>query len=488
MSAEEHQSETTPLILHSSQTDIIVSPDTNVSSDGETNGELGSAVVGIIATGFLSFGCHFASHLLGPLKAQIMQNLQVSETVFAALLSSFQVINSITPLIGFVVPRLGLAKSALICTSIIALGQLIVYLSALRELSSGMLLGYFVTGLGISPVAIVQESIILAHFGKGVRGKSMGLSLLLGKLGSWVASIIAVPLSSSWGPNSPFDVSLGLCLGSVLSAVTFARLSHTSRTRAPLTSPRSVVRLKETILFGDQFWLYVLLCALCGALWFPFIHLSTDILSTLFGSSAKEASRVASLLLFTPLFIYPTLGYFLDHYPRHTSPPVLLSLGSLCTLATLLILAASKVRETFGQVGAMTWFSIGRGSAPLLLVAVLPKIVINEHFSTALGIHKAIEMAGSTVSQTVTGAILSHKSNDRTALMVQLVKFFIFLNLIEFLLAIVFARLHFLKSRDVRSVGTRQSHGMVLRGHLGLSLALTLILGSWISFLWAIVN
>ncbi|KAH9811873.1 membrane protein [Melampsora americana] len=332
MSEYAHRSERTPLILESSQTGITVSPDLTGLPVEETDGKLRNPVVGIIATVLLISWDHSKPKLYK--------------------ISKFR--RQFLP---------GLANSAIICTSIIALGQLIVYLSALREFSSGMLLGYLVTGLGISPVAIVQESIVLAYFSKGLRGKSMGLSLLLGKLGSWVASIIAVPLSSSdWGPTSPFAVSLILCLGSVLSAVTFTKLLRTSTTRAPLTLPRSVVRLKDTLSFGDLFWLYVLLCALCGALWFPFIHLST--------------------------------------LSIHTGD----TFDSCC-------------------------FRYQRN----LWAAVLPKIVQNQHFSTALGIHKAIEMAGSTLSQTVLS-------------------------------------------------------GMVLRGYLGLGFALMLILASWISFLWAIVH
>lgn len=51
-----------------------------------------------------------------------------------------------------------------------------------------MLLGYFVTGLGISPLAIVQESIVLGRAGKHARGKTMAVSLLAGKMVSQITS------------------------------------------------------------------------------------------------------------------------------------------------------------------------------------------------------------------------------------------------------------------------------------------------------------
>lgn len=44
-------------------------------------------------------------------------------------------------------------------------------------------------------------------------------------------------------------------------------------------------------------------------------------------------------------------------------------------------------------------FAVGYGPAPLLLVIVAP--FLTEHISTALGLHKSLEMAGSTLMQTV---------------------------------------------------------------------------------------
>jgi len=48
---------------------------------------------------------------------------------------------------------------------------------------------------------------------------------------------------------------------------------------------------------------------------------------------------------------------------------------------------------------AILCFSVGYGPAPLLLVIITP--FLTEHVSTALGLHKALEMAGSTLMQTV---------------------------------------------------------------------------------------
>ncbi|KAG0150944.1 hypothetical protein CROQUDRAFT_37444, partial [Cronartium quercuum f. sp. fusiforme G11] len=283
----------------------------------------------------------------------------------------------------------GLSRSALICTSTIALGQVIVYLSAISQFPSGLLLGYFITGIGISPVAIVQESIVLARSGSKYRGKSMALSLLIGKLGSGIASFIAVPLSDSgWGPNSPFAVSLVVSLCSVLSAMIFTRLEHKTIDNESESSPdfqqRSATKLKETVHFGDRFWVYVVLCAICGGLWFPLIHLSTR-------PRPCSGTHLVNLVRRS--------GLQLDEARPHTMHPTHASLS-------------------------WTLFSV----------------ITGRHFSTALGIHKSIEMAGSTISQTVL-----NRTNS-------------------------------------------PSRSVILRGHLGLGITFLTILASWLSFLWAVIN
>jgi hypothetical protein len=50
-------------------------------------------------------------------------------------------------------------------------------------------------------------------------------------------------------------------------------------------------------------------------------------------------------------------------------------------------------------VVAIVCFAVGYGPAPLLLVIIVP--FLTEHLSTALGLHKSLEMAGSTLMQTV---------------------------------------------------------------------------------------
>lgn len=74
--------------------------------------------------------------------------------------------NTWTPLVGgLLTAKLGTPRASILATSIIFLGQLIVLLSvdggeegAKRGNLKGMAAGLFIFGMGVSPLAVVQET------------------------------------------------------------------------------------------------------------------------------------------------------------------------------------------------------------------------------------------------------------------------------------------------------------------------------------------
>ena len=77
------------------------------------------------------------------------------------------------------------------------------------------------------------------------------------------------------------------------------------------------------------------------------------------------------------------------------------SVSSL-TCYILLLIPATILRT---PLFAIICFAFGYGPAPLLLVIIAP--FLTEHISTALGLHKSLEMAGSTLMQTVSPVSIS---------------------------------------------------------------------------------
>ena len=75
---------------------------------------------------------------MGPLKSKLSEQLHASSTDFASLLSSISLVNSVMPLLGFLVPKYGPSAMGMIATGVICMGTIGVLLSDQIEWLNGM--------------------------------------------------------------------------------------------------------------------------------------------------------------------------------------------------------------------------------------------------------------------------------------------------------------------------------------------------------------
>src|SRR5207237_8170047 len=106
------------------------------------------------------------------------------------------------------------------------------------------------------------------------------------------------------------------------------------------------------------------------------------------------SSVLPPLCLIPPSFPSPIQSSSSNQH--HPNPLVLAcSISTLACYIFLLIPPSILPSPLFSVI----CFAFGYGPAPLLLVIIAP--FFTEHVSTALGVHKALEMAGSTIMQMV---------------------------------------------------------------------------------------
>lgn len=151
-----------------------------------------------------------------------------------------------------------------------------------------MVLGMFIFGLGISPLAVVQETIIVRYFKDHGLGLSLALGLVAGKFASFVSARISFPLSQ-WNEHAPFFLSTFLAGFSF--CVNLFYLWYSKRidnalgveSDEPSVSERDAlhevtekrkVRIGDLLNMGDVFWLYIAINVFCGFIWTPFPHLA----------------------------------------------------------------------------------------------------------------------------------------------------------------------------------------------------------------------
>ncbi|KWU44170.1 MFS general substrate transporter [Rhodotorula sp. JG-1b] len=360
----------------------------------------------------LSIGSHYATYDLGPIK----NSLGTSESGFAGFVSAIELANTVTPLVaGFLVARLGAAVCGLVATGLVFGGQVIVYFAQSLEGGAAgnlplMVLGLLVFGAGTSPLAVVQESIILQHNDSSSHfvARSIAAGLVLGKAGSFAGAWSSEPLYAI-SPRLPFLVALCLTLFSFSASLLYALVERrNSRARAGLkdAAHHKPLRLSTLAYFGSPFWWYMGVCALAGT-WYTTEHLSSHLLQSVYSIPEAEASPAAALVLGAPLLCYPLLGYFLDRRPNLLDK-FWLAVPSLVSFTYFSYLLLGPFIPAFL---AILPAALGVGSGTLLLVLVVPRIVEPDQAATALGAHKSIEMAGAIIIQTLCGRLLSLESH-----------------------------------------------------------------------------
>ncbi|KAK4058496.1 hypothetical protein OIO90_000658 [Microbotryomycetes sp. JL221] len=392
----------------------------------------------------MSIGSHFGAYMIGPVRT----SLHASEHGFASLVSSFQLVNTLTPLVSnaFVL-RYGAPKTALGATATVLLGQAIVVWAqrngtqAQGQALSGMILGLFCFGLGLAPIAVCQESIILKqnHSNSKSVARSVAIGLLFGKTAAFIAALTAEPMISI-SPRLPFMASFGVALFSFACCVAYNMIEktlptlennnqlHHDNTYHPIESNldksstnlyknesklnliSSLKQISCSTTFGDLFWLYTMVCFLAGSM-YSTIHLSSSLIQALYKVNEKKASAAASLILFSSTILYPIVGTMVDLKPH--------LLRNFYFTVPVMILMTYIIMLYFTWL--VPWWAstlpaaIGIGTGPLLLVIVVPRLVERSNVPTALSIHKSVEMSGAVLFQTWTGWISSSSSSTSSS-------------------------------------------------------------------------
>ncbi|KAG6857584.1 hypothetical protein H0H87_000183 [Tephrocybe sp. NHM501043] len=238
----------------------------------------------LLCTCSLSVGSHYASYILGPIKSRLGREIGTSHTDFGLLMAAFSLNSTWTPLIGGVLAStLGTTLTSIIATGVILLGQLLLLLGDIWGNVRMMVLGLFVFGLGVSPLAVVQETIIVRFFKSHGLGVSMAFGLIAGKGASFIAARTSYPLTEAFGPRAPFYVATFLAGLSVIINLVYiaaskwlidgagAELEATdiaeeaqSRMMTSVSEAQALkkvaekrrVNLREITKLGDLFWAY----------------------------------------------------------------------------------------------------------------------------------------------------------------------------------------------------------------------------------------
>ncbi|PCH33619.1 MFS general substrate transporter [Wolfiporia cocos MD-104 SS10] len=381
----------------------------------------------------LSIGSHYASYILGPLKSRLAREMGTNNTEFSLLISAFSLNSTWTPLVGgLLASRLGTTTTSILATGVIFLGQALLLFGNLTDSVRLMTFGMWVYGLGVSPLAVVQETIIVRFFKSHGLGVSLALGLVAGKGASFISARTSYPLSERFGPHAPFWASTILTALSFMVNIVYVCASKwlvrgagaeleaselhdeaqnneqiclTEAEALKKVAQKRMVYLRDITKLGDVFWAYIGLNVLCGAIWAPFTHLVANVIERRYKLTERDASIKGSYVLAGSVILYPVTGFIVDRVKKRGFVLQLFTVSSIFTLLCYawLVLPPEWTKSPMPAIAA---FATGHGFSPLLLVVIVPRLVPAKYVSTTLGAHKALEQVGSTAFQTLAGVTL----------------------------------------------------------------------------------
>jgi len=180
---------------------------------------------------------------------------------------------------------------------------------------------------GISPLSLIQETLVVQVFEGESMGLAVALGLVVGKATSFISSFTTVPLAlyTPLSYRAPFIVATSLTFLSFLLNIVFviafsrpSKASTLSNAEAHIRAHKKV-SMKDIYAMTGLFWFYLIVCFLAGAVWLPFIQLSATIVKHRFNLDDMEGAQYASIILFLPIVLYPLVGWFTDRFGRRLS-------------------------------------------------------------------------------------------------------------------------------------------------------------------------
>ncbi len=297
---------------------------------------------------------------------------------------------------GWVSGSLHRRKLPLIITGLVAIPTpwLMGQVSAVWDFTILIALLWFCGGQGFALISILTG----LSSDEKERGKIFGVLALSGGLGGMIGNLGSGWLVANWGYTVMFN-TLTICLVFWPLIALFIEEKEGRETKAD-SAPREKVRNQPLPGLGKSFYLLLIVSIFTSIAGF-FITLIRSILMNHlnFSPLAITSTSVISSLIAMPLMLL--LGWLSDRIGRKT----LLFTGYLAALASLVLLAFSKVLWNFWAVFALQGIASGsNGIGNALVTDLIPY----ESLGKGLAVFGSASWTGGVIGSAAAGSMLQY--------------------------------------------------------------------------------
>ncbi len=402
----------------------------------------------------LMFGTYWFQDGLGPLKSLFESQLGFTSSEFGLLISSTTWANLALMIIlgGIALDKWGIRKVGIILAVIATIGAYVVWAGSMGKFGTSknqmlwsMVVGRILFGIGLETTCVLISRTIVKWFKGKELAFAMGMNIVVGRLGSFMAISFSLDLGGAMGPNvlsNALVISASIILFGTLLFIAYLGLDKKLDAQiAEAAGADAAVAGDDEFKFSDLVKLitdhsFIFISLLCVAFYsavFPFLQYAPDLLVNKFGftyvlpdlSGASFFQKVGAYLtngpkvsgliplgtiIFTPIF-----GRLVDAKGKAAS---LMILGSILLIYAHLTLSVMNnvilgytglfaLGVAFSLVPAAMWPSVAKIVAENRLGTAYATMFTIQNYGLSLfyfGIGKVLDIVNPTTVKQIAAA------------------------------------------------------------------------------------
>ncbi len=334
------------------------------------------------------YGNFYVYDSIGPVADLLQQQRGFSDTQVGLLNAIYNLPNVVLILVGGVlVDRFGAARMTLITAGICLAGAL---LTAFSPSFTGMAAGRLLYGIGAETFNIATLAALAQYFASGSIALVMGLTLAIGRLGSYSADMSPTWFTTAYAQGWQPPLLIAAAIAATSFAASFAywwvdRGQAGKRAAAP-AAERFVMR--DLLHFGKAYWYLLALCVL----WYSVILAFRSTFSIKYfqhthGLDLATAGEMNSYVFLAAVFATPAFGWLCDRLRRYAP---FLAFGALLLPIALAVLALTSWSLWLPTALIGVSYSL----VPAVMWPLTSRLVAPARFGTAIGLMWVVQNAG----------------------------------------------------------------------------------------------
>jgi MFS family permease len=348
-----------------------------------------------------AYGNFYVYDSIGPVADLLQRQRGFSDTQIGLLNAIYSLPNILLILVGGVlVDRFGASRMAVWTAAICLAGAA---LTAFGPGIATMAAGRLLFGIGAETFLLATTVSIVDYFAGGSLAFAMGLSLAIGRAGSFSADMsptwFAGAYAQGWQP--PLVIAMLIAATSFVAAATYRWIDVRVRGNAPATAADKHPRFKPSDLlgFGKAYWYLLALCVLWYAVMLAFRStFSIKYFQHAHGLELAAAGAMNSYVFLAAMFATPVFGWICDRTGRYAP---MLAFGALLLPVAITIMALTG----WSLWVATVLIGVSYSLVPAVMWPLASKLVAPERFGAALGLMWVVQNTGIAAANLLAGSL-----------------------------------------------------------------------------------